>query len=184
MFPSNEQLTLRAHGMAAATLRRHLAMLVECGLIRRKDSPNGKRYARKGRGGDIEEAFGFSLAPLLARAEELQEAAESVRATAMALKLMRERMTLHRRDIGKLIEVAVEETFPAIGRPVEAVSGRCGRHSARAGSLIWRRFVAELAALREEVDIAIGKARELQNLSANEFKMNGSNLNSNTQLSY
>ena len=52
VFPSNAQLSLRAHGMADATLRRHLAALVGCGLIIRRDSPNGKRYARKGRGGD------------------------------------------------------------------------------------------------------------------------------------
>ena len=52
VFPSNQQLALRAHGMAPATLRRHLAALVDCGLILRRDSPNGKRFARKGQGGD------------------------------------------------------------------------------------------------------------------------------------
>jgi replication initiation protein RepC len=49
VFPSNEQLSARAHGMAPATLRRHLAVLVDCGLIIRRDSPNGKRYARRSR---------------------------------------------------------------------------------------------------------------------------------------
>jgi replication initiation protein RepC len=68
VFPSNMQLSLRAHGMAEATFRRHLAALVDAGLLVRKDSPNGKRYARKTNGGSIDEAFGFSLAPLLARA--------------------------------------------------------------------------------------------------------------------
>ena len=63
VFPSNHQLALRAHGMAPATLRRHLAALVDCGLIIRRDSPNGKRFARKGQGGTIEMAFGFDLAP-------------------------------------------------------------------------------------------------------------------------
>jgi len=38
VFPSNAQLSLRAHGIAGATLRRHLAFLVEAGLILRKDS--------------------------------------------------------------------------------------------------------------------------------------------------
>ncbi|MBN9069763.1 MAG: replication initiation protein RepC, partial [Rhizobiales bacterium] len=112
VFPSNRQLSLRAHGMADTTLRRHLAALVESGLIIRRDSPNGKRYARKGRGGGFEEAFGFSLAPMLARAGEFSEAAERVRMDNRALKLMRERITLHRRDISKLIEAAVEEDVP------------------------------------------------------------------------
>lgn len=109
VFPSNEQLSLRAHGMPGGTLRRHIAALVNAGLIIRKDSPNGKRFARKNRAGAIEEAFGFSLAPLLARAEEFEQAAAKVKREARALKLMRERITLHRRDIAKLIETALEE---------------------------------------------------------------------------
>lgn len=109
VFPSNRQLSLRAHGMAGPTLRRHIAALLEAGLILRRDSPNGKRYARKNRQGDVEEAFGFSLAPLLARAQEIAQAAEQVRAELAALRIARERITLLRRDIGKLIEVVIEE---------------------------------------------------------------------------
>ena len=51
VFPSNRELSIRAHGMAPATLRRHLACLVDAGLIIRRDSPNGKRFARRGQGG-------------------------------------------------------------------------------------------------------------------------------------
>ena len=112
VFPSNAQLSLRAHGMADSTLRRNLAELVACGLIIRRDSPNGKRFARKGQGGAVTEAFGFSLAPLLTRAAEFQLAADQVRADNRAHKLMRERITLHRRDIHKLVEAAVEEGVP------------------------------------------------------------------------
>ena len=53
VFPSNEQLCLRTHGMPASTLRRLLSALVDAGLIVRRDSPNGKRYARKGREGRL-----------------------------------------------------------------------------------------------------------------------------------
>ena len=109
VFPSNRQLSLRAHGMPDTSLRRNLASLVDAGLILRRDSPNGKRYAHKSRGGDIEEAFGLSLAPLLARADEIAQAADQVRAEAQRIKRTRERITLQRRDISKLIEVAVEE---------------------------------------------------------------------------
>lgn len=113
VFPSNQQLSLRAHGMAPATLRRHLAVLVECGLVVRRDSPNGKRFARKGQGGDIEQAFGFDLSPLLARAEEFEKLAEEVRAERRALQLTRERMTLYRRDIAKMIAFGLEEGIAA-----------------------------------------------------------------------
>jgi replication initiation protein RepC len=51
--------------MAETSLRRHLAVRVESGLIIRRDSPNGKRYARKGEGGEIEKAFGFDLTPIV-----------------------------------------------------------------------------------------------------------------------
>lgn len=112
VFPSNHQLTLRAHGMPASTLRRHLAVLVDAGLIVRRDSPNGKRYARKGAGGDIELAFGFDLSPLVVRSEEFQNLAAEIEAEARALKLARERVTLCRRDIAKMIATGIEEGVP------------------------------------------------------------------------
>jgi replication initiation protein RepC len=109
VFPSNVQLSVRAHGMSGTTLRRHLGALVDAGLIIRKDSPNGKRYARKDRSGAIETAFGFSLAPLLARAQELAHLAQQVEADKKALRLARERLTLCRRDVRKLMTAAMEE---------------------------------------------------------------------------
>ncbi len=72
VFPSNDQLSLRAHGMSEQTLRRHLAALVDAGLILRKDSPNGKRYARKNRAAVSAMLSGFSLAPLIARSDEIE----------------------------------------------------------------------------------------------------------------
>ncbi|QHW28944.1 replication initiation protein RepC (plasmid) [Rhizobium leguminosarum bv. viciae 248] len=112
VFPSNIQLSLRTHGMAEQTVRRHLAALVEAGLLLRKDSPNGKRYVRRDRAGEINEAFGFSLAPLLARAEEIEQLAAEVMAERLHVQHLRERITLCRRDVAKLIEAAVEEQIP------------------------------------------------------------------------
>ncbi len=109
VFPSNAQLSLRTHGMAEQTIRRHLASLMQAGLIIRKDSPNGKRYARKMKSGGIGEAFGFSLAPLLARHEEIEEIAASVAAARLRLQELRRRLTLARRDVYKLIQVAIDE---------------------------------------------------------------------------
>lgn len=109
VFPSNMQLSLRTHGMAETTLRRHLAALVDAGLLMRRDSPNGKRYVRRDREGEIGEAFGFSLAPLLARAGEIEQLAAAVTAERLLLLRLRERITLVRRDIVKLIETALED---------------------------------------------------------------------------
>ncbi|MBX4909942.1 MULTISPECIES: plasmid replication protein RepC [Rhizobium] len=112
VFPSNAQLSLRARGMTPATLRRHLAVLVEAGLILRKDSPNGKRYARRDREGEIGEAFGFSVAPLLARAAEIETLAAEVVADRELIRVTRERLTVCRRDISKLIAAALDEAVP------------------------------------------------------------------------
>jgi replication initiation protein RepC len=112
VFPSNEQLCLRTHGMPPSTLRRQLAALVDAGLIVRRDSPNGKRYARKGRGGEITLAFGFDLSPLAARAEEFERMAEEIEAEARAVRLAKERITLCRRDIAKMIATGVEQDVP------------------------------------------------------------------------
>jgi replication initiation protein RepC len=103
---------LRAHGMPASTLRRHLAVLVDAGLIVRRDSPNGKRYARKDGTGEIELAFGFDLSPLVVRSEEFESLAAAVETEARALKLVRERITLCRRDIAKMIATGIEEGVP------------------------------------------------------------------------
>lgn len=156
VFPSNKQLSLRAHGMPEPTLRRHLASLLMAGLILRRDSPNGKRYAHKGRAGDIEEAFGFSLAPLLVRADEIAAAAEQVRAENAALRLTRERVTLQRRDIYKLIEAALKEglagswqtlwsRFRAV---VDAIPRRASRPQLEG-------ILVDLSAIRGEVDNAL-----------------------------
>lgn len=109
VFPSNAQLSLRAHGMAEQTIRRHLAALVEAGLVIRRDSPNGKRYARRTRAGDVHEAYGFSLAPLVSRAEEIEHLAAEVVADRLHAQGLRERISLLRRDITKLIETAIVE---------------------------------------------------------------------------
>ena len=183
VFPSNAQLSLRAHGMPDATLRRHLVALVDCGLIIRRDSPNGKRYARKGRGGEIQEAFGFSLVPLLARAYEFQAAAERVRADNRALRLMRERITLHRRDIHKLIEAALDEDVPGDwGGLWKRFRGVVEAIPRRACIAELQTIVADLAALRDDVDklleIHMKSTYPSGNDSQNERQLSDSNTDS------
>ena len=109
VFPSNKSLAVRAHGMTETTLRRHLSALVAAGIVIRRDSPNGKRYARKGDDGQIETAFGFDLAPVLARAGEFEQLAAEAAAERRSAMLARERITILRRDIGKMIQAGSAE---------------------------------------------------------------------------
>ncbi|WP_223565094.1 plasmid replication protein RepC [Agrobacterium tumefaciens] len=119
VFPSNAQLAIRSNGIAGTTLRENLALLVDAGLIHRNDSPNGKRYARKGHDGEIETAYGFSLAPLLARSEELALMAHQVAEESRRLRIIKERITIARRNVRKLITAAVEEGAPGNWQAVE-----------------------------------------------------------------
>ncbi|TRD15376.1 plasmid replication protein RepC [Palleronia caenipelagi] len=109
VFPSNKALSARAHGMAESSLRRHLAALVAAGLIRRHDSPNGKRYARKGPDGDLSRAFGFDLRPLLLRSEAIAHAAAEAEAATERLRRTREEASLMKRDALKLALYGLEE---------------------------------------------------------------------------
>ena len=135
VWPSNEQLMARANGMPPTTLRRHLAVLVNCGLIIRRDSPNGKRFARKGRGGEVEQAYGFDLSPIVARAEEFEQLAEAVQAEKKAFKVSKERLTLLRRDIVKMIDAGIEEGVPGnwgrIGQIYQEIIARLPRTAPR-----------------------------------------------------
>ncbi|WP_166145696.1 plasmid replication protein RepC [Methylosinus sp. RM1] len=169
VFPSNKELSIRAHGMAPATLRRHLACLVDAGLIIRRDSPNGKRFARKGQGGAIEDAFGFDLAPLVARSSEIENLAEEVRAENRAIALLREKITITRRDIVKMIETGLEEgvsgDWDGAHQRYAALSGRYGRGLSRADL---EALAGELAVLAAEIHKTLETHIKAQNMSGNE----------------
>ncbi|MBS0126818.1 replication initiation protein [Aestuariicoccus sp. KMU-90] len=104
VFPSNRTLSARVHGMPESTLRRHLATLCRSGLIARHDSPNGKRYARRGTDGAISTAFGFDLTPLLARTPEILDACHAIEAANREITALRERCVLLLRDLTRQLE--------------------------------------------------------------------------------
>ncbi len=108
VFPSNKKLCARAHGISEPTLRRHLASLVNAGLLVRNDSPNGKRYARRGQEGMIVRAFGFDLRPLLAQANSIHREAETARNEKQLRSALREDITLLRRAITKTISFGMQ----------------------------------------------------------------------------
>ncbi|MGV1754737.1 plasmid replication protein RepC [Agrobacterium sp. CG674] len=152
VFPSNAQLILRAHGMAGATLRRHLALLVDAGLIVRKDSANGKRYARKNGAGEIENAFGFDLSPILARSEELAVIAQKVVAARSAFRKAKENLTICRRDVRKLITAAIEEGADGDWMAIEAMYIDLVARIPRSPSIAdVASILDELELLREEI---------------------------------
>ena len=178
VFPSNEQLAKRANGMAPSTLRRHLGVLVDAGVIIRRDSPNGKRYARKDRAGGVEMAFGFDLGPLVARMEEFDRLAEQVAADERAYKLARERVSLCRRDIAKMIATGIDENVPTRSRTGQGPADWSEAHALFRGILARlprnptlpqiETVAEELTLLADEVLSLLETHTKLQNSSANE----------------
>lgn len=168
VFPSNAQLSLRTHGMAETTLRRHLAALVAAGLLTRRDSPNGKRYVRRDGEGAVGEAFGFSLAPLLARAGEIEQTAAQVTAERLLLRRLRERVTLVRRDIAKLIETALEDGLAGDWMGYEAAYRRLVLSLPRVATVeILTPVLAELEALRNDILNSLERQVIFQNMAGN-----------------
>lgn len=189
VFPSNAELSLRARGMSPATLRRHLASLVEAGLILRRDSANGKRYCRRDDHGDVETAFGFDLAPLALRAEDILATAATSRDTARRISRLRAEITLHLRDIAKTIAAAFAEGRTERGADdwqgfverLRDLSGRVQRNgteadlSARCNALV---------RLRAEVETGYLNALSNEEMSASDRHSEHHIQNSESDLSF
>ncbi len=185
VFPSNAQLSVRAHGITESTLRRQLAALVEAGLILRRDSPNGKRYAHRSRDGEIEQAYGFDLTPLLARAHELAQIAQDVVSERTRFRRTKEALTICRRDVRKLISAAVEEGAPGNWGQVEAVYvdilARLPRYPER-GQLELALY--EMQMLRVEILNILEMQLKTENMHGNALQDDRHIQNSNTESIY
>jgi replication initiation protein RepC len=186
VFPSNRELSIRARGMAPATIRRHLTALVEAGLLFRRDSANGKRYCVRDDRGVVDEAFGFDLAPFALKAAEIHALAETVRNEAKALRMLKTEVTLHLRDISKIITAAIEEAragdWDALVTEFQEMSF---------GSLPRRPDTASLSTLRARLHSFRAKVENAYLSSLSEEEMSGNDTrserhiqNSNTDLPF
>ncbi|GEO84680.1 MULTISPECIES: plasmid replication protein RepC [Alphaproteobacteria] len=185
VFPSNAELSIRARGMSPATLRRHLAALVEAGLIFRRDSANGKRFCRRDDHGQVETAFGFDLAPLALRSAEIFARADAAREEARRIAVLRAEITLHLRDISKIIEAGLSEQragdWLSLAERLADLSGRVQRNGAFA-DLERRRD--GLMRLRTEVENSYLNSLTEEEMSANESDNERHIQNSNTDPSF
>lgn len=180
VFPSNKAVCERLNGMPCSTMRRHLARLVEVGLLMRRDSPNGKRYVRKR--GEDRVAFGFDLSPLYCRAEEIARAAEAVREVEDRVRRLREVVSLMRRDLAALAEFG-EEIQPGLGlwdqlRDRAALTARALRR---------KLSLEDLSAFRTELETLLDQARnvidgtETEDMNTNDARFERHHHNSNKE---
>ena len=154
VFPSNKAICERLNGMPCSTMRRHLARLVDAGLLQRRDSPNGKRYVRKH--GEERVAFGFDLSPLYCQSEEIARAAEAVREAEERVRRLREVVSLMRRDLAALAEFG-DEMQPGLGlwdqlRDKAVLTSRALRR---------KLSIEDLAAFRADLEALLDQARNI-----------------------
>ena len=166
VFPSNKAICERLNGMPCSTMRRHIARLVDAGLLMRRDSPNGKRYVRKH--GEERVAFGFDLSPLYCRSEEVARAAEAVREAEDRVRRLREVVSLMRRDLAALAEFG-EEIQPGLGlwdqfRDKAVLTARALRR---------KLTLEELSAYRTDLEALLDRARNvIDGLETDEMNTN------------
>lgn len=89
-FASNAALARRAH-VSIQTVERHVSKLVQLGLLSRRSSGNGKRWARRNIDGEVVLATGLSLMPLVQRYDEFIGMARSYAAQQHKLSLLRDK---------------------------------------------------------------------------------------------
>ena len=180
VFPSNKAICERLNGMPCSTMRRHLARLVEAGLLQRRDSPNGKRYVRKH--GEERVAFGFDLSPLYCQSEEIARAAEAVREAEERVRRLREVVSLMRRDLAALAEFG-DEMQPGIGlwdqlRDTAVLTARALRR---------KLSIEDLAAYRADLEALLDQARniidgsETEEMNTNDARSERHHHNSNKE---
>ena len=154
VFPSNKAICERLNGMPCSTMRRHIARLVDAGLLMRRDSTNGKRYVRKH--GEERVAFGFDLSPLYCRSEEVARAAEAVREAEDRVRRLREVVSLMRRDLAALAEFG-EDILPGLG-----LWDQLGDKAVLTARALRRKLTPEeLSAYRADLEALLDHARNV-----------------------
>ena len=94
VFASNATLVTRRNGISDRSLRRHLAELVNAGLLVRIDSPNGKRYSKRDPQVGSVLRFGLDLSPLFSAFGRMQAIAQKKEFEAQRVDYLRTKLRL------------------------------------------------------------------------------------------
>ncbi|MGC1504564.1 MAG: helix-turn-helix domain-containing protein [Sulfitobacter sp.] len=110
-FASNASLAKRAH-VSIQTVERHISKLVSLGLLSRRSSANGKRWARRDTSGRIILATGLSLMPLLDRHQEFIQQNQTHKERNARLSILRDKCAIALAKLKASIPLRINlETF-------------------------------------------------------------------------
>jgi replication initiation protein RepC len=107
VWPSNEFLMERT-GLVERSIRYALADLIKQGLIEAHESANGKRFAIHATNGQIIDAYGFDLSPLLLLQAEHQTVVERIRIVRRVRDTQMDQITICRRSVREILIVLEE----------------------------------------------------------------------------
>lgn len=110
VWPSNDFLEKRTN-LAERTIRHAISNLLQLGVIAAVDSANGKRFARRDASGEVVEAYGFDLSPLLNRLSEFTDRMVAIRERERERQAQHDQITIDRRTTQETLR-ALAEQFP------------------------------------------------------------------------
>jgi replication initiation protein RepC len=89
VFASNATIAFKRNGISDRTIRRHVALLAEAGLLARSDSPNRKRFSKSDMSTGSVLRFGFDLSPLFKSYDQICAVAEDCAKQASHISFLR-----------------------------------------------------------------------------------------------
>lgn len=102
VWPANDFLMERT-GLSERGVRYAIRSLLDDGVITSKESANGKRFAIRSKNGQIRDAYGLDLSPLLLRLDEFKERCEEIQDARELRRRQFDEITIFRRATMELI---------------------------------------------------------------------------------
>lgn len=121
-FPTNATLQVDRQ-LGRSRIKALIRAAAEWGLMQPKDSSTGHRYGRR-ENGELVEAYGFDLTPLLARRAEFEAAAAAHRERHREGRRLRARITATRYEVLVLAEAALTQGLAGGDWPALADAAR------------------------------------------------------------
>lgn len=151
VWPSNALLEKRT-GIAERSIRFALSRLLDLGLIRAKDSANGKRFAQRSTHGQIIRAFGFDLSPLIERESEFDAELNKINIRTAEISAMFDQITIYRRTANETLQqISIEFPEQDIGDFLKNMMELMRNTPRRGRSLSPEPFVARWKKLYDDI---------------------------------
>lgn len=162
VWPSNEALA-RQLGLSISTARHHLRGLAAAGLIAHASHPTYQRRGVRDKHGNIVEAFGIDLSPIIMRYDELLEIALAYEREGRERRALSYKRTQIRREIEAVLMAARRDGLPGNWQHFHARLDRL-REAVPTDLEQFRALIEALTVLREDVEEAYRRASQRSNL--------------------